>query len=62
MLKRQRCRDQQALTNADVTMAAYYDDIAKQYQKSKALPFREYVEWYSYRKLLGNIAGKSVLD
>jgi ubiquinone/menaquinone biosynthesis C-methylase UbiE len=43
-------------------MAVYYDDIAKQYQKSKTLPFREYVEWYSYRKLLGNIAGKSVLD
>jgi hypothetical protein len=43
-------------------MAAYYDDIAKQYQKSKTLPFREFLEWYSYRKLLGNIAGKSVLD
>ena len=43
-------------------MAAYYDDIAKQYQKSKTLPFREFVEWYTYRKLLGNIAGKSVLD
>jgi len=40
-------------------MAAYYDDIAKQYQKSKTRPFREYVEWYSYRKLLGNITGKS---
>ena len=77
MLKRQRCRDQQALfilslktwfswpgfsIIADITMAAYYDDIAKQYQKSKTLPFREFVEWYSYRKLLGNIAGKSVLD
>lgn len=43
-------------------MTAYYDDIAKQYQQSKTLPFREYVEWYSYRKLLGNISGKSVLD
>ena len=43
-------------------MAVHYDHIAKQYQKSKTLPFREFVEWYSYRKLLGNIAGKSVLD
>ena len=43
-------------------MAVYYDVIAKQYQKSKTLPFREFVEWYSFRKLLGNIAGKSVLD
>ena len=43
-------------------MTASYDDIAKQYQKSKTLPFREYVEWYTYRKLLGEIAGKSVLD
>jgi len=42
-------------------MPAYYDDIAKQHQKSKTLPFREYVEWYSYRKLLGDIAAKSVL-
>ncbi len=50
------------LTVAGVLMTAYYDDIAKQYQKSKTLPFREYVEWYSYRKLLGNIAGKSLLD
>ena len=62
MLKRQRCRERQALTIADVKMAAYHDDIAKQYQKSKTLPFREYVEWYSYRKLLGNIAARSVLD
>jgi len=43
-------------------MPAYYDDIAKQYQKSKTLPFREFVEWYSYRKLLGDIAAKTVLD
>lgn len=43
-------------------MTTKYDDIATQYQKSKTLPFREYVEWYSYHKLLGDITGKSVLD
>lgn len=43
-------------------MAIHYDNIAGQYQKSKTLPFRKYVEWYSYNNLLGNIAGESVLD
>jgi SAM-dependent methyltransferase len=43
-------------------MTAHYDKIAEQYQASKRLPFREYVEWYSYRKLLGDVSGKSVLD
>ena len=43
-------------------MNAFYDKIAKQYQKSKALPFRQYVEWYSYSNLLGDVTGKSVLD
>lgn len=43
-------------------MDVHYDNIAKQYQKSKLLPFREYVEWYSYNKMLGQIAGNSVLD
>ena len=43
-------------------MSVYYDNIAKQYQKSKTLPFREFVEWYSYRNMLGKLARKSVLD
>jgi ubiquinone/menaquinone biosynthesis C-methylase UbiE len=43
-------------------MAEYYDNIARQYKKSKTLPFRLHIEWYSYKKLLGNVAGKSVLD
>jgi SAM-dependent methyltransferase len=43
-------------------MTAVYDKFAKQYKASKRLPFREYVEWYSYNKLLGDISQKSVLD
>jgi 2-polyprenyl-3-methyl-5-hydroxy-6-metoxy-1,4-benzoquinol methylase len=43
-------------------MAADYDLIAKQYRESKKLPFRRYVEWYTYRRMMGDIAGKSVLD
>ncbi len=43
-------------------MNAYYDKIARQYQKSKTLPFRQYVEWYSYSKFLNDVTGKSVLD
>ena len=43
-------------------MAATYDKFANQYKASKTLPFREYIEWYSYHKLLGNISQRSVLD
>jgi len=43
-------------------MTAVYDKFAKQYKASKRLPFREYIEWYSYSKLLGDISQKSVLD
>jgi 2-polyprenyl-3-methyl-5-hydroxy-6-metoxy-1,4-benzoquinol methylase len=43
-------------------MTAVYDKFAKQYKASKRLPFREYIEWYSYNKLLGDISQKSVLD
>ena len=39
-----------------------YDKIARQYQKSKTLPFRQYVEWYTYSKLLDDLSGKSILD
>jgi len=44
------------------TMNAYFDKIARQYQKSKTLPFRQYIEWYSYSNLLDDVSGKSVLD
>ncbi len=43
-------------------MTAVYDKIAKQYKASKRLPFREYIEWYSYSQLLGDVSQKSVLD
>ena len=43
-------------------MNATYDIIARQYQRSKTLPFRQYIEWYTYKKLLGDISGRSVLD
>jgi len=35
---------------------------ARQYAKSKKLPFREAVEWHTIRKLLGEVAGLSVVD
>jgi ubiquinone/menaquinone biosynthesis C-methylase UbiE len=43
-------------------MPTDYDKIASQYRESKALPFREYIEWFSYRKMLGDISSKSILD
>ena len=43
-------------------MNAPYDKIARQYQRSKTLPFRQYIEWYTYKKLLGDVSGLSVLD
>ena len=43
-------------------MTADYDKFARLYKASKRLPFREYIEWFSYKKLLGDISQKSVLD
>lgn len=43
-------------------MNQYYDKIVGQYKKSKTLPFRLHIEWFSYKKLLANAAGMSVLD
>ena len=43
-------------------MTGTYDKIARQYQKSKTLPFRQYIEWYTCKKLLGDLSGHSVLD
>jgi hypothetical protein len=38
-------------------MSAEYDHIAGDYQLSKRLPFRECIEWYSYRHLPGSGGG-----
>ncbi|MEA5618258.1 class I SAM-dependent methyltransferase [Cronbergia sp. UHCC 0137] len=43
-------------------MSAHYDSIAHQYKKSRQLPFRIYVEEYTYFNMLGDIRGKSILD
>jgi ubiquinone/menaquinone biosynthesis C-methylase UbiE len=45
----------------EVKMAAYYDTIAEEYKKSKELPYR-LIEKYTYFNLLGELAGKSILD
>jgi len=43
-------------------MTAEYDKIARDYRQSKKLPFRECIEWYTYRCLLGEVSGKKILD
>ena len=43
-------------------MATEYDNIARDYQQSKKLPFRECIEWYTYRRMLGAVSGKNILD
>jgi ubiquinone/menaquinone biosynthesis C-methylase UbiE len=43
-------------------MAAVYDRIALQFQKVNKLPFRLYGEAYTYLNLIGDVAGKSILD
>jgi SAM-dependent methyltransferase len=43
-------------------MSAEYDHIAGDYRLSKRLPFRECVEWYSYRRLIGDVSGQKILD
>ncbi len=43
-------------------MTANYDTIAQQYKKSKELPFRLYIEAYTFFNLLGDLGGKSLLD
>lgn len=39
-----------------------YDEIAEDYKKSKEAPWRLHVEQHSLFKLMGDVAGKSVLD
>ena len=46
---------------SDVIHTAYYDTIAEEYKKSKELPCR-IIETYTYFNLLGDLAGKSILD
>ena len=41
---------------------AEYDAIARGYQESKRLPFRERIERHTLFELLGDVAGKTVLD
>ena len=43
-------------------VADEYDRIGQQYQESKRLPFRQYVEEHSMFSLIGDLAGRSVLD
>ena len=43
-------------------MAAEYDDLVRQYQRSKELPFRVYSEIPDHLELLGDLRGRSVLD
>ncbi|MEM6317390.1 MAG: class I SAM-dependent methyltransferase [Bacteroidota bacterium] len=41
---------------------AEYDKIAKEYQESKQLPFRTYIETYTFFQTLGNIERLNILD
>ncbi|MFN6560869.1 MAG: class I SAM-dependent DNA methyltransferase [Nostoc sp. ChiSLP01] len=43
-------------------MASVYDSIALQFQKLNKLPYRLYGEAYTYLNLIGDVAGKSILD
>ncbi|MDJ0736670.1 MAG: class I SAM-dependent methyltransferase [Nostocaceae cyanobacterium] len=46
----------------DVIYTPYYDTIAQEYKKSKELPKGLNVDVHTYFNLLGNLAGKSILD
>jgi ubiquinone/menaquinone biosynthesis C-methylase UbiE len=43
-------------------MATDYNEIAKEYQASKLLPWRIYAEAYTFFNLIGDLNGKEVLD
>lgn len=43
-------------------MGTNYDSIVKEYQASKTLPWRQYLEVHSFFKLAGNLRNKEVLD
>jgi 2-polyprenyl-3-methyl-5-hydroxy-6-metoxy-1,4-benzoquinol methylase len=43
-------------------MATNYDTIAADYKRAKQQPWRYFVERYTFLRLIGDLAGKSVLD
>jgi toxoflavin synthase len=43
-------------------MTTDYDPIAEQYKRSKLQPWRAHVEAFTLMKLVGNLAGKAVVD
>jgi SAM-dependent methyltransferase len=43
-------------------MAAQYDAIAREYQRTKESPLRRHVEAFTFFQMLGNVAGLSILD
>lgn len=45
-----------------ISQVTEYDTIAREYRASKRLAFREHVERYTLFELLGDVAGKTVLD
>lgn len=43
-------------------MAAQYDAIAREYQRTKESPLRRHIEAYSFFQMLGDVSGLAVLD
>jgi ubiquinone/menaquinone biosynthesis C-methylase UbiE len=43
-------------------MAAQYDAIAREYQRTKESPLRRHVEAFTFFQMLGDVAGLSILD
>ena len=43
-------------------MTTDYDPIAEQYKRSKLQPWRAHIEAYTLVGLLGDLAGKSLVD
>ena len=41
---------------------AHYDIITREYRESIPLPFRKYIETYSFFQIAGNVAGLNILD
>jgi SAM-dependent methyltransferase len=50
------------LAREGLRSANQYDSIASQYQRSKHSPIRQYVESYTFLRLLGDLGDRSVLD
>lgn len=43
-------------------MTTDYDPIAEQYKRSKLQPWRAHLEAFTLLKLVGDLAGKTVID